>query len=267
VKKISLKNSKGFTLIELLVVIAIIGVLSSIVLASLSSARDKGNIAAGLDFEDHNYQTLGADEVANYPFGSLTAGNFLDTSSNRANLSPQGGSFTLSSIAPSGRNKSFVALPGAAVWGESPTLSSSAGNFQNMTLGAWVYLTNTSCVIGVCVVASADNVASGIMSLMMWWDGSDMNCYSDSIGTYASAQGLQPGKWYYVSCSLQITAANTAEINEYVNGKLIQSTGSAGYTFYPVDHVSVNNDAADLFGGISGYIDDVTLYQHSVGGS
>jgi prepilin-type N-terminal cleavage/methylation domain-containing protein len=69
-KNYNKKLNKGFTLIELLVVVAIIGILASIVLADLNSARAKGiNVAikasisnsrsqAQLYYEDHNQSYL-----------------------------------------------------------------------------------------------------------------------------------------------------------------------------------------------------------------
>ena len=74
------KKSKGFTLIELLVVIAIIGVLATIILASLNSARSKGRDAARLS-DIHQIELALAmyyDKYGTYPVSTPVCNSGLN---------------------------------------------------------------------------------------------------------------------------------------------------------------------------------------------
>ena len=71
------RHTKGFTLIELLVVIAIIGILASVVLVSLQSARKKGNdtrVISGVN----QIRTLLESNYSNNTYPDLTGATTLN---------------------------------------------------------------------------------------------------------------------------------------------------------------------------------------------
>lgn len=67
-----IKENKGFTLIELLVVIAIIGILASVVLVSLQSARKKGNDARVMSNVTQLRTLIESSYNANNAYSDLT---------------------------------------------------------------------------------------------------------------------------------------------------------------------------------------------------
>ena len=151
------KTLRGFTLVELLVVIAIIGLLSTLAVVSLNSARGKARdakrladirqIQTAMELYYQNASTPGYPAGAAIPLGSATAAKLCDAASSSA-----------------GFQAATVACSGSTLMGSVPSAPAPQDGSCTSGNNAYVYTVNatsTGYSLGYCIGATTSNVAAG----------------------------------------------------------------------------------------------------------
>lgn len=201
----------GFTLIELLVVTSIIALLSSVVMASLNEARDKGRIARSLQFASQMSRAVGDSAVGIWDFneGSGTAVGDRSGFGHDGVLNTSG----WSASTPSGTGYSGNFSSSRYV------LASSFPNYTDqITVSAWFRSTATG---ERTVIGKYDNVLDD-RSWTIYFDSSDrlvINISGDGTFTTSTAKSYRvigsyrDGNWHHVAFTF---SQNTLKI--YVDG-------------------------------------------------
>ncbi|OHA39573.1 MAG: hypothetical protein A3I98_00370 [Candidatus Taylorbacteria bacterium RIFCSPLOWO2_02_FULL_45_10b] len=267
-------HTRAFTLIELLVVISIIGMLSSVVFASLQSARQKGIVGAGIKFATYNHRLLGADAIVAFNFNEAPGTTALDTSGNGFTATLGSGCVNPSycrptpADSPSGSGNSLV-LDGTALqyasYGRAAPLSPlTSTSLTSITASVWIKPTTISNYDAVLAVSSS--AVTALSNRNLYIDLRNGGLYVDSASdsgscSYTFSNAVVINKWYNVTVSINGNAGTV-----YLNGKVLGPlSGCDGFSpaISPrgIFIGSSSNAGNDLFHGL---IDDVMVYNRNL---
>lgn len=250
-------KQRAFTVIELLVVIAIIGVIASIILVSLKSAKEKAKVAAGLNFAAQVHHALGAYAVGIWDFDEGSGGIAKDTSGNGNDGDIVGATWSAEGNTPSGKGYAL------SFDGSNDYISISNNpifNIQTLTIVAWVNFSDNSSSF----VFEKGNVNT---QYSLFSHGTDIvfrtkpvgEAY-DTLSTTKANAGITNNKWHFITATFD---GKTKKL--YVDGKLKLSRD-----WEKVIETNPNGSSIGRFGGttsgyfFTGLIDDVRIYEQAL---
>ncbi|MFA5431735.1 MAG: LamG-like jellyroll fold domain-containing protein [Candidatus Paceibacterota bacterium] len=267
----------AFTLIELLVVIAIIGILSGLIVVSMSGVTQKANIAKAQVFSNSLKNSLMLNLISEWKLDEviITTNPYSTPDSwsggNIGNLYGSAGSQNLpqkqTSGCVSGNCFSFDGTDDYIDLGMNLTFPSLDSVGNSFSFSFWVY-DNSSTSKRVFTKGKHHDGVSHDPQIIMDVGTSPSLIFRDSVSSspYTFNTALNVLQWYNVTLSITRTSSDNTNVKIYVNGSLDRSADGV-YRDYDVNlPLELGRYTSYTMSSVyfKGSIDDVRIYNAAI---
>ncbi len=252
-------KKKGFTVIELMLVISIIALLSSIILISLRSARDKAKIAASLTFSNQIKSVIGLETLGEYKFENNLNDTFSPYGNNgswigggAANYADSGNSNLGKSISLDGFH--YVQIPYSSSLYPRTDLA--------VTVEAWIKPLAFPTVSFFSVILAKNDyfiLAYDRNETIDFW----IMCDGFTTQAGPSTIKVELGKWHHIAATFIPGSGTNNKVEIYIDGIIRWKSGNFSFgstPLSPLQSILIGSCSGCGFDNFNGLIDEVRIY-------